>query len=285
MMMKLPVVVFLLAASGLASAFQSHDAGNRWTPPSSGDDRGAVVFLHGMGDTANGGWASLDHMLPSVCPRLSTDKIEYIFPQAPVKGITLNGGELVPAWFDLFDFPVDSTSRDDVVGQLNAVCMLEDTVKSIEQERGIPASRIVVGGFAQGGAVAMLASYFRKERKHQPFAGCICLSGWLPNSWNFPVNSYVAEMTPLLWAHGAYDNKVLFMQQALGTQRLMKEGIDVTVRTYPCAHESYNSQEINDMAEFVDDVLFPKVTTQVATAEFVASVKYLFDHNTDQYNP
>eukprot|EP00985_Skeletonema_marinoi_P019315 scaffold11021_cov88-Skeletonema_marinoi.AAC.1 len=144
-----------------------------------------------MGDTANGGWAALDHMLPSICPRLSTDKIEYIFPQAPVKGITLNGGELVPAWFDLFDFPVDSTSRDDVIGQLNAVCMLEDTVKSIEQERGIPASRIVVGGFAQGGAVAMLASYFR----------------WLPNSWNFPVNSYVAEMTPLLWAHGAYDNK------------------------------------------------------------------------------
>ncbi len=92
-------------------------------------------------------------------------------------------------------------------------------------------------------------------------------------------------MTPLLWAHGKYNNKVLFHQQALGVQRLMKEGIDVTTKTYPCAHESYNLQEINDMAEFVDDALFPKVPQQVATAEFVASVKYLFDHNTDQYNP
>jgi predicted esterase len=158
----LQVVISLFAAFGLASAFQSHDAGQRWIP--SGDDRGAVIFLHGLGDTANG-WASLDHMLPSICPRLSTEKIEYIFPQAPVKGVTLNGGELLPAWFDLFDFPIDSTSRDDVIGQLNAVCLLEETVKSVERERGIPASRIVVGGFAQGGSVAMLASYFRKERK------------------------------------------------------------------------------------------------------------------------
>lgn len=164
MMMLLALqVVCLLAASSLASAFQSHDAGGH-RPPSSGDDRGAVIFLHGMGDTANG-WASLDHMLPSICPRLSTEKIEYVFPQAPVKAITLNGGELVPAWFDLFDWPIDSTSRDDVIGQLNAVCMLEETVRKIEHERGIPASRIVVGGFAQGAAVAMLASYFRKERK------------------------------------------------------------------------------------------------------------------------
>ena len=118
----------------------------------------------------------------------------------------------------------------------------------------------------------------------QPFAGCVCLSGWLPNSWNFPVNSYIAEMTPLLWAHGVFDNKVLFHQQALGVQRLEKEGIDVIQKNYPCAHESFQLQEIKDMAEFVDHVLFPKVPKQMATAEFVASVKYLFDHNTDQYN-
>ena len=159
---KVTVVCIFATIASFASAFQ--DAGHRWTPPKSGDDRGAVIFLHGMGDTSHG-WSSLEQMLPSVCPRLSTDKIEYIFPQAPVTGITLNGGELVPAWFDLFDWPIDSTSRDDVVGQLNAVCMLEKIVKSVEQERGIPASRIVVGGFAQGAAVAMLASYLRKERK------------------------------------------------------------------------------------------------------------------------
>ena len=163
-MMKLALqkLMMCLLAAGVTSAFQ--DAVHRWTPPPSGNDRGAIIFLHGMGDTSSG-WSSLDHMLPSICPRLSTDKIEYIFPQAPVKGVTLNGGELVPAWFDLFDWPIDSTSRDDVIGQLNAVCLLEDIIKSVEEERGIPASRIVVGGFAQGAAVAMLASYFRKERR------------------------------------------------------------------------------------------------------------------------
>ena len=282
---RLMLLTSLLATYGLAAAFElHHDPGRqRWTPQASGgNDRGAVIFLHGMGDNSVG-WSSLDHMLPSMCPRLSTDKVEYFFPQAPVTAITLNGGELVPAWFDLYDYPVDATTRDDVMGQLNAVCMLEDTVKKVELERGIPASKIVVGGFAQGGAVAMLASYFRSQRKQQPFAGCVCLSGWLPNSWSFPVNKYVAEMTPLLWAHGAYDGKVLHHASTLGINRLLKEGVDVTAKTYPCAHESYNLEEIKDMAEFIDDVLFPKVPKQVATVEFVACVNYLFDQNAEQY--
>ena len=70
-----------------------------------------------------------------------------------------------------------------------------------------------------------------------------------------------------------------------GVLRLENEGIDVTQKKYPCAHESYKLEEIKDMAEFVDNALYPKVPKQVATAEFVTSVKYLFDHNTDQYNP
>ena len=164
-LMKMLQVVGCCLFLGFASAFQSHhETGQRKKPTSGGggDDRCALIFLHGMGDTARG-WSSLDHMLPSICPHLSS--VEYIFPQAPIKGITLNGGELKPAWFDLFDWPVDSTSRDDVYGQLNSVCKLEDIVKKVEEEKGIPASRIVVGGFAQGGAIAMLASYYRKERK------------------------------------------------------------------------------------------------------------------------
>ena len=93
-------------------------------------------------------------------------------------------------------------------------------------------------------------------------------------------------MTPLLWCHGAYDGKVLNHQQFLGIQRLLKEGVDVTTYTYPCAHESYNLQEVNDMAEFLDNALFPKVPKEKVIAEFVASVKYLFDeHEADNYKP
>lgn len=288
----LQLLLVLLLTYAVASAFElHHDAGHqkkKWSSTPKVAD-GAVIFLHGMGDTSSG-WSSIDHMIPSICPRLSTDNIEYFFPQAPIKPITLNGGELVPAWFDLYDYPVDATTKDDVVGQLNAVCMLEETVKKVELERGIPASRIVVGGFAQGGAVAMLASFFRKERRKQPFAGCVCLSGWLPNSWCFPVNKHVAEMTPLLWCHGSYDGQVLHHASRLGVNRLRNEGIDVHDMSYPCGHESYNLKEIEDMAEFIDDVLFPKVPSKdvmndVITAEFVSSVMYLFEQNAEQYNP
>lgn len=124
------------------------------------NSRAAVVFLHGLGDNSEG-WSSLEQMLPAICPRLGSDSIHYAFPQAPVIGITLNGGGRVPGWFDLYDWPIDTTSRDDHIGQLKAVNMLEETIEKIEREEGIPASRIVVGGFAQGGALAMLSAYSR----------------------------------------------------------------------------------------------------------------------------
>ncbi len=124
------------------------------------ENRAAIVFLHGLGDTAEG-WSSLEHMIPSICPRLSSDYIHYAFPQAPTIGITLNGGMRVPGWFDLYDWPIDSTSRDDYLGQIKAVRMLEEEIELIEREEGIPASRVVVGGFAQGAALAMLSAFSR----------------------------------------------------------------------------------------------------------------------------
>mmetsp|Transcript_24006 Transcript_24006/g.43027 ORF Transcript_24006/g.43027 Transcript_24006/m.43027 type:complete len:297 (-) Transcript_24006:1514-2404(-) len=254
-------------------------------------DRAAIVFLHGMGDDAATGWSALKHILPSICPRLGNDLIHYVFPQAPNIGVTLNGGERVAGWFDILDWPIDSTTRDDPIGQLKAVRLLEDTVEKIEREEGIPAHRIVVGGFAQGAAVAMLASYSRCNRGKEPYAACACLSGWLPMRKRFPENSVVAETTPLFWAHGLYDENVLIEQQVLGIQKLRNRGINVTARTYPVGHESFDSQEIIEMAEFLDDTLFPKVDLEsilpreLTMAELLASVNHFFDNNEGQLRP
>jgi hypothetical protein len=119
-------------------------------PSDKNSDRSAIVFLHGLGDTSVG-WGTLEQMLPSICPRLGNDNIHYVFPQAPVISVTLNGGSRVTGWFDLYDWPIDSTSRDDQIGQVKAVRMLEETIEIIQREEGIPAHRIVVGGFGQGG--------------------------------------------------------------------------------------------------------------------------------------
>jgi len=281
------------------------------------ENRAAVVFLHGLGDTADG-WSSLEQMIPSICPRLSSDYIHYAFPQAPTIGITLNGGMRVPGWFDLYDWPIDSTSRDDYHGQIKAVHMLEEEIELIEREEGIPASRIVVGGFAQGAALAMLSAFSRRERGKEPYAGCVCLSGWLPMCQKFRVNGDESDLTPLFWAHGEYDDIVRHEQQMFGVRKLRDRGVDVTVKSYPVGHESCDYEEIEAMAEFIDDVLYPKVDVRdlqqhehetyqphgnefieaefeyvqdreqnydESSTEFLASVQYLFDQNPDQFHP
>ena len=82
-------------------------------------------------------------------------------------------------WFDLFDWPIGISAKDDRDGKLAAVQQIEKTVEKLEKEMGIPPSRVVVGGFSQGGAVALLAAYHRRQEGKAPFAGCVCLSGKL----------------------------------------------------------------------------------------------------------
>lgn len=109
--------------------------------------KGAVIFLHGLGDSP-AGWSELKETLPSFHSRLS--EIEYIFPAAPTIPITINGGMAMPGWFDLYDWPIGVGSKDDEEGLLSGINLIEDHVEKLESEHGIPRSKIVVGGFSQG---------------------------------------------------------------------------------------------------------------------------------------
>ena len=132
----------------------------------------------------------------------------------------------------------------------------KQTVERLEKEEGISPSRIIVGGFSQGGAVALLAAYHRRTDGKVPFAGCVCLSGWLTLKDELKVTEQVAKSTPLFWGHGQFDDKVLFEQQAHGVKKLESVGVDVTHAAYPIGHSS-DYDEIEAMAEFVEKRLFP----------------------------
>ena len=95
----------------------------------------------------------------------------------------------------------------------------------------------------------------RKDGK-VPFAGCVCLSGWLTLKDELSITDEVAKSTPLFWAHGQYDDKVLFEQQAHGVDILKKQGVDITHKSYPMGHQS-DPDEIELMAEFLERVLYP----------------------------
>lgn len=242
--------------------------------------KSAVIFLHGLGDSP-AGWSSLEYQLPSLRPSLGKD-VHYVFPPAPTIGITINGGYKMPGkeieyicvlcvgtmmtlfcahfivgykgWFDLFDWPIGIDAKDDPAGKNKSAKQIEDAVEKLEKDMGIPPNRIVVGGFSQGGAVALLTAYHRRKEGKVPFAGCVCLSGWLTMKDELQITDQVVTSTPLFWGHGLGDDKVLHEQQPHGVKILRELGVDVTDAAYPMGHSSH-PEEIEAMAEFLERVL------------------------------
>lgn len=217
--------------------------------------KAALIFLHGLGDTP-AGWSSLEKALPQMNPKLS--QLKYVFPAAPQTAITINGGMLMPGWFDLFNWPIGVGSVDDKEGKMKSMKKIEDIVEKLEKEDGIPKRKIVVGGFSQGGAIAILTAYHKESvsasaasSDEESFAGCASLSGWL----TLPDEVASSTTTPLFWGHGKYDDKVLFEQQAFGVKKLQEKGVSVQHSDYSMGHES-DPEEIKAFADFLEKVLF-----------------------------
>ena len=173
--------------------------------------------------------------------------------------------------FDLFDWPIAVGCQDDADGLYRSARQIESVIQQVQTRYpDIPRHRIVVGGFSQGAAVALLAAYHASDElpAREPLAGCAVLSGWwtldhAKDSKSRPTGSTIINpITPLFWAHGTYDDKVLFEQQAHGVSRLQDGGIkEITTKQYPMGHESY-PDEIQALAKFLDHVLFDKETSE-----------------------
>ena len=174
------------------------------------DNAGALIFLHGLGDTPNG-WSHLKSQLPSIRPNLKN--MTYSFPAAPIISISINSDMRMPGWFDIYSWPIAIGDTDDKPGILAAVREVEKHVVALRQS-GIPTNRIVIGGFSQGGAIALQAAYNDavKANKDTQYAACVCLSGWLTRVEDFsnPGLSDSSKRIPLFWAHGNFDDKVVF---------------------------------------------------------------------------
>ena len=244
-MLVLLVSSFMLLALRMAttsalSSSASASVGRCTTGPA------ALIFLHGLGDSP-AGWSNLEQSLPAIKPRLRN--VKYIFPPAPTISLTINDGMSMPGWFDIFDWPIGISARDDKKGILAAVAQMDAVVETLEKE-GIDKSRIVIGGFSQGGAIALLSAY----RTSLPFAACVSLSGWLTLKDDLDIPE-ATKQTPLFWGHGKYDDKVLFEQQAHGVDRLQQQGVTVQSKVYLVGHSS-DEQEMEDLAIFLDRVIY-----------------------------
>ena len=200
--------------------------------------------MHGLGDSP-AGWSELKGSIGAELPFAS--ECEWRFPSAPIAPVSINGGQRMTSWFDILDWPIDLAARDDREGMAASVAATLKLVDELVAD-GVPASRIVVGGFSQGGAVALQAGFGAQHK----LGGIVCLSGWLFHRDEFATGANGA--TPVFWGHGSQDPVVLPEQQEEGARVLRAKGAQVTAKSYPVGHSSH-PEEMSDLVAFLQDVL------------------------------
>jgi phospholipase/carboxylesterase len=155
------------------------------------EHRGTVLWMHGLGAT--------NHDFEDVVPLLDLPFLRYVFPQAPNRPVTINGGMRMPAWYDILSF--DDPLREDEPG----IRASESEIVALlgrELERGASADRIVVMGFSQGGAMALHVG----TRFSQRLAGIGVLSGYLVLPERFASERHASNRdTKVLFCHGQFD--------------------------------------------------------------------------------
>jgi phospholipase/carboxylesterase len=211
------------------------------SPP--GAARASVVWLHGLG--ADG------YDFVPIVPELRLPAalaVRFVFPHAAVRPVTINGGYAMRAWYDIT--ALTPAGRDDAAGLEESVARI-GALTEAERARGIPASRIVLAGFSQGGAVALHAGLGATER----LAGIVALSTYLPRAAALATRGSAANQAlPVLMCHGTEDPVVALSMGVAARDALAAAGHPVEWHTYPMAHE-VSAREIADVSRWLVDRL------------------------------
>lgn len=203
----------------------------------------AVIWLHGLGADGNDFVPIVDEL---ALPRLG---IRFIFPHAPMMPVTINGGFVMRAWYDIFDAGLNTRTEDEkgVHASQRTIAALLDK----EVARGIPASRIVLAGFSQGGAMALQTGLRYPKR----LAGVMALSAYLPLMSTLAQERQVAnQRVPIFMGHGTMDDVVSISLAASSRAHLEQAGYKVDWHEYPITH-SVCEEELSDIGAWLTRVL------------------------------
>jgi phospholipase/carboxylesterase len=214
-----------------------------------GQPTASVIWLHGLG--ADG------HDFEPIVPELGLSDdagIRFVFPHAPMRPVTINGGMTMRAWYDIKTF--DREGPQDEAGIRESAQLLNWLIER-ERQRGSDYGRIIVAGFSQGGAIA-LHTALRFPRR---LAGLIALSTWLPLAQAFRVEiaaapDVVSRELPIFMAHGSYDPVLPLELGKISKEALEHAGFTVEWHEYPMAH-AVCPEEIDALRQWLHKVLPP----------------------------
>ena len=218
----------------------------------SGDDPAAtpvasIIVLHGLGADGND-FVPIAHELD-----LSTvGPVRFVFPSAPVRPVTINGGYVMRAWYDIYPPSTQPAvpRREDDEG-LRASQALVQALLDREAQRGVPSHRTVLMGFSQGCAMTLMAGL----RAPQRLAGLVGLSGYLPLAETTAAERSEANRdVPIFMAHGAHDSVVTIDRATASRDLLQTLGYGVQWQAYPMEH-SVCAEEVDDLNAWLLKVL------------------------------
>ncbi|NCF82617.1 MAG: carboxylesterase [Proteobacteria bacterium] len=203
----------------------------------------SIIWLHGLG--ADG------HDFEPIVAELgdaATRKVRYVFPHAPRIPVTINGGMVMRAWYNIKD--TDLSNRADEPGVRASAAILEGLIEE-EIARGLASTRILLAGFSQGGAIALHTGL----RYGKPLAGILALSTYLPLQETAAAEFQEANRDiPIFLAHGSQDPVIPLALSEHSRQFLVSLGYHLQCHTYPMPH-SVCPEEIRDMAIWLERVL------------------------------
>ena len=203
----------------------------------------AVVWLHGLG--ADG------HDFEPVAAELEKGGlggVRYVFPHAPVRPVTINGGMAMRAWYDIAGPELDR--RADLEG-VRASAGIARALAEEQIARGVAAERVVLAGFSQGAAVALYAGLRFPFR----IAGILALSTYLPGMESLGTEAHAANRgTPIFLAHGSQDPMIALALSERSRAAMADLGYTVETHTYPMPH-SVCPEEVRDIGDWMYRVL------------------------------
>ena len=205
--------------------------------------RASVIWLHGLG--ADG------HDFVPIVPELglpAAPAVRFVFPHAPMRSVTINGGMVMRAWYDVVDG--GGVRREVEAGVRESQRQIEALIER-ERKRGVAAAAIVLAGFSQGGAMALHAGLRHPER----LAGVMALSCFLPLADTLAGEAAAANrQTPIFMAHGSQDPLIPLARGLEARDLLVTLGYRVSWHQYPMPH-AVCAEEIGDIARWLRAVL------------------------------
>jgi len=206
----------------------------------------AVIWMHGLGADGNDFVPIVNEIDLSGAPG-----IRFIFPHAPTRPVTINNGHVMRAWYDIaFGDLEGKTRKADEKGVRESQAQIGQLIAR-ENSRGIAASKIVLAGFSQGGAIALHTGL----RYPETLAGVMALSTYLPLAESFAQEATPANAkTPVFMAHGTHDPVVPYAMGNSSREQLQQAGYALVWHEYPMQH-SVCLEEVADIGRWLTSVL------------------------------